>query len=539
MNVSHSVGTLPLAAALLCLLGVAVAAQDAAARPDFLRVVFRHEPADAACFPRCVEHLFRSRVLRLAHDRLVDVSRWRPDGKGADAIVTVASKPGQIQLDILLTPKEGTPSRTRLDFPAADTAGRMAALEKAAVETVKLLTGSAPVGRAAPLPLPPEAALAEMERALGLPDGGPPDALIAKRAVLSKAVELAPAWPLPRIELGRVIAEQGDAEAATKLLFAALQLDADDPATHAELGRAFRRMDRSADAISEYSRALALAPRDPALRNDFAVALLAAGHAEGAVRHFNKAVEIEPLYHQPLVNLGSYYRSIGEEAKAEQEYRRAIERAPRDPGPRIVLAKLLTDAGQHRAAQQELEAAVAADPSHTAARFELALVLATRQKYAAAIEHLEAVLGAAPENREARYNLGLALHYHGKDARAIEVFEDAIRRDPDYAHFYYGLGLTYEARGEKVLAEEALKMALEKAPDFGAAEVALKRLRGERSKPELAWPFAGWCRRVQGAGTAASFVPTALTMVALLAPGMLFRLLRRRKNVRRGGDPGV
>ncbi len=529
---------LPLAAKVVC----EQSALAADARP--LTVTFlRAETAPAAPCPRTVERILRHSTIRMARGRLVDVTRWRPDGEGADVLAALDIAPELLEVAVQLRGRKGRPRQRRCQLtyaggePAPDVKARRAAADIVGwlMPAHKTTASAAPIQDELQGELLPEAALAAFERALALGDARTPETLMERRSHLSTAVKLAPNWALAHLELGKTISAQGDQTSAIKSLMKAGELDPGDAETLAELGVAWRRMGRLPEAISSYSRALALAPHDPLVHNNFGVALWAAGQPEGASRHFKEASGIEPLYPDPLVNMGTHFRLVGREKEAEKYYRRAVRLAPDDPGPRIALAKLLTDAGDHRGTQEQLEAAVAANPDHPAARFQLALVLATRQKYSAAIKNLKRVLTLAPDYREARYNLGLCYHYIGRHDQAIEIFEQAIQRWPEYAWLYYGLGLTYEAKKENRLAEEALLMALEKDSALDPARAALKRIRGEdRAKPQLAWPWGLWCGSARSTApevpqTSAECAPCIITLAALLLPALALRCCRRKK----------
>jgi tetratricopeptide (TPR) repeat protein len=508
-------------------------ARAADAKPLTVAIAFAQTDEKPAIYPRTIARMFRHAALSAARGKLVDVTRWRPGGAGADALVTARVRRDRIDLSVTRPSRNDTAGelgRSRLEFSATGGEGHLALALKAAAGLVEHLAGASPPGaQAAPLP---DAALAEFERGLAV-TGNTADALIERRAHFANAVSSAPDWALARLELGKAAAAQGDGKGATDHLLKACELNPDDAEARAELALAYRCAGRLAEAVSNYTAALALAPGDPLIHNNFGAALLAAGETEAAVRHFDAAARLEPLYPDPLVNLGTALRATGREKEAENHYRRAVQMAPNEPGPRIALAALLSDAGEHRGAQEQLEAAVAANPNHAPARFQLALVLATRQKYSDAIENLKTVLRLAPGYREARYNLGLCYHYTGRDDDAIKTFEDGVKREPDYAWHYYGLGLVYEAKEQNELAEAALKMALEKDPALVPAQIALNRIHGEGPKPQLAWPFGLWCGGAKkgtadGAGTAASFVPSAITLGALILPAALVR--RRRKN---------
>ena len=523
--------------AALWVAAVACLADASAAPSKALKVTFitgKPLPRPSP-YLRSVALAFRHEALVVAGGRLIDVTKWRPAGKGAGLVVTIRAGAKRLGIRLARGPgvKLGADQPDSVSCESVDAAGLVAKAREAARSMFAPLGRKGAGGAPSPIePIPP-AALVAFEKALavrgdGAAAGGGADAMLRKRSLLARAVNSAPGWALAHLELGKTASAQGDAKRAVESLLKAHRLNPLDPEAQAELALAYRRIGRAAEAISHYSAALALAPSDPVIHNNFGVALLAAQQAKGAVAHFTMACRIEPLYHEPRVNLGSWYRATGEEKKADQHYRRAIEAAPNAPGPRIALARLLTDAGKHRAAEKELEAAVAANPEHAPVRLEFALALARRQRHSPAIENLEYVLKIAPEYKEAWYNLGICYHHAGRHDKAVEVFEKAIRREPDYAHLYYGLGLAYEGKDENTLAEEALKMALEKDPTLQAARLALRRVRGGRAAPQLAWPWGLWCGSGRdegsgGTGSDASCIPAAITLTALFLPALVRR----------------
>lgn len=473
--------------------------------------------------PKTFQRVLCSETVRLAEGKLVDVSRWRPDGKGVGVTVSFVFDAQAVALQVVRHSAAGTAGnsdRVRLAWEPRSPVDAVSAARRAAHWLARVLSGRA--GEAPRTKGPVAAGVLAFEKALKQ-ETGQTDALIERRSALENAVKLAPDWALARLELGRTILDQGDAERAARALLGALVLRPGDPQILSELGRAYRRAGRAAETLSCYSRALAGAPGDPVVHNNFGVALLAAGQGDGAGRHFRRAIELEPRYHQAYVNLAAYHRSVGKEAEAEKNYRRAVELAPRAAGPRIAWAGQLTDAGDLRGAERELETAVTANPRHAPARFQYALVLARRQRYGPAIRELERVVKLAPDYREAWYNLGLCHHYAGRHDRAIQVFEQTIRRLPDYAWLYYGLGLAHEAKEEPALAEAALEMALEKDATLEPARWALKRVRGAHARPALAWPWGGWCGGPRGEEASASGLSTGLALAALLLTALLCR----------------
>ncbi|MGH9369850.1 MAG: tetratricopeptide repeat protein, partial [Thermoanaerobaculia bacterium] len=134
--------------------------------------------------------------------------------------------------------------QTLLDFGARPLPARVAALAPAAA-----------------LEEPPREALSAQdwhERALALEASDPEQA----RAAYEHALALDAAHGEARVNLGRLLHEQGDAAAAEAHYRAALAARADDATAAFNLGVALEDLGRDREALQAYERALALDPSD-------------------------------------------------------------------------------------------------------------------------------------------------------------------------------------------------------------------------------------------------------------------------------------
>ncbi len=512
--------------ALCIAIGICAFAGHAGA--DVERLVIRPGPPldPPSPFPGTLLRVFRH-ASKLSYGRTrADVTRWRT--AEADVIITVRAGRDTLRFEVT---KSGRRPAEEHTVTAPSPEELVPAVEQALAEK-----DGTPARTYHPPAIPAEA-LEAFEKAVSV-DGDSPEELIERRSQLEIVVHKAPDWPLAHMDLGRVVAQQGDAAGSLAHLRRAHELDPDHPDIQAELARAYRRVGRPVEALSHYSRALRAAPHDPWIRNNHAVALLAAVLIDRAERQLRRAIELEPDYPDAHLNLGTVLLTKGRDEEAERHYERAIELAPEQAGPRIVYAQQLTSRGRLRQAVALLEEAVEADPEHPAARLEYALALARRKLFSQAIEQLHQVLERRPDDRKAIYNLGICYVHSGRPDEAIKLLEASIQEQPEAADLYYALGLAYEEKGDRTLARGALEMALEKEPEFARAQIALDRVKGDGPPaPDLAWPWGGWCRRVgggSGSSSPASALPTAIVLIALLGPGLAARYLRRPSSDGRG-----
>jgi predicted TPR repeat methyltransferase len=147
-----------------------------------------------------------------------------------------------------------------------------------------------PVRREAPAPepVPPRTADDWFEQALALEDaeddGATERAIEAYRRSLKLRPDSTEAW----INLGRLLAENGDGDAARGCFERALALDPADATALYNLGVVAQDAGREAEAIALYVRALALDPALAEAHYNLATLFDQRGEAQQAIRHINE-----------------------------------------------------------------------------------------------------------------------------------------------------------------------------------------------------------------------------------------------------------
>jgi tetratricopeptide (TPR) repeat protein len=260
-------------------------------------------------------------------------------------------------------------------------------------------------------------------------------------AHLEIASELGGDQPRVLVLRGEAALQRGDAEAALKLLTAAVEARPESRRARYGLGLAYRGVGRMRDAERQLSAAEG-AEKDPFLGLDDPLlaaigqsdtssmklwrqgrAALAAGRPEAAARAFEAALEAVPDRVDYRVDLGTALMQSGRLDEAAEAYRQALARDPRHDGARIGLATLLTRDGRAADAEAEYRTVLEQHPRHPAAHALLAHLLRLRSDFDGAVDHYETALEIDPRNESARFWRAWTLYLRGDPAAALAALE--------------------------------------------------------------------------------------------------------------------
>jgi len=128
--------------------------------------------------------------------------------------------------------------------------------------------------------------------------------------------------------LGLVLDQKGQVEAAIAQYDRALQIQPAYAETHNNLGNALCRTGRIQEAIAHYQKALELVPGLPQVHNNLGTAFGQNGQLMEAMGEFRKALEINPNFAGAHGNLGYALLMTGKEDEALPELRKALELKP-------------------------------------------------------------------------------------------------------------------------------------------------------------------------------------------------------------------
>ena len=245
-------------------------------------------------------------------------------------------------------------------------------------------------------------------------------------------VREAPAYAMPRVNLGTILMDAGDLRGARGEFEEAIRLQPEVAEGHFSLGLLLRK----------------------------------AGEPRGAAEAFERAAKRKPGWAQAHDKLGIALRECGDLAGAIQEYRRAIELDPLFPEAHNNLGVALVAVGDTLAAMAEYQKAIHLNPEYAEAHSNLGLLLGARGLKKEEVRELETAVRLEPGLAQAHYNLATALDGKGDLSRAAREYEEAVRLAPDFTAAYNNLGTVYKKQGDTLGAIRQYRTALAIQPNF-------------------------------------------------------------------------
>jgi len=275
------------------------------------------------------------------------------------------------------------------------------------------------------------------------------------------------------LELGQVLVELKQPNAASILFQGAIARHPTDPSLRLALGVALMEMGEPRPATAVFLKASRLAPERLSPRIMLAKSLMACSrHAEalsvmqqtseifaetaevwalrGAAERslndnaaaeisYRRQLELEPNDFNALNNLGVALRALGRMGDAVSLYQQALVSSPNSSLVHANLGNALDALGKANEAERHLRAAVKLDPSSIDARYNLGAHLVREEKPEEAIAHLRFVVGVAPQRWDAWTNLGVALVAMGEMIEPEKCYRTAIQLRPSTPEPHYNL----------------------------------------------------------------------------------------------------
>jgi tetratricopeptide (TPR) repeat protein len=321
-----------------------------------------------------------------------------------------------------------------------------------------------------------------------------------------------------RNNLGTVLMDRGQVDAALNEFQAALRDRANCVEAHNNLGNALKQKGQTPAAIREYETAIRLQPGFADPHNNLATMLLAQGQTNAAFQEFQNAVRLRPDYVEARNNLaalldlagrtneaiaqfqqvialspdypdahynfGTLLARGGQTDLAISQFQQALREKPDDPQAHFELGNALASQGQADDAIVQLQAAVRLKNDWPEAHNNLGNVLAMRGQTQAAIREFQAALRLQPDDADAHYNWANLLAKNGQPDGAIAQFQQALSLRPDDADTHYKLGNLFAKAGRTDEAMGQFQAAIRLAPDFAEAHNNLGNLLAARDRAD-------------------------------------------------------
>jgi tetratricopeptide (TPR) repeat protein len=183
-------------------------------------------------------------------------------------------------------------------------------------------------------------------------------------------------------------------------------------------------------AIAHYTRALQIKPDFAEAHNNMGSALVEQGKLKKAMSHFNRALQTRPNYAEAHNNLGAAFYKQGRLKKAIHHYSEALGIRPFYAEAHNNLGAALDEQGMLKEAIDHYSTALRIKPDYPDAHNNLGVALAIQGKHETATRHFLEALRFKPDFAEAHCNLGNAMANQGKLREAVAYYNEALRINP-------------------------------------------------------------------------------------------------------------
>ncbi|MCF8056931.1 MAG: tetratricopeptide repeat protein [Desulfocapsa sp.] len=245
------------------------------------------------------------------------------------------------------------------------------------------------------------------------------------------------------------------------------------------LGRILFEQKQYEAALQYFTRSLALEPYHPRVHHNLGLIYAELGATDRAIQHMSLAVQLDKKFGEAHYNLGTLYDETGNLQKAMHHYQEALRLKYEFAGLHNNLGSLYAAQGQLGKAVKAYKRALQIDPQFTEAYNNLGLALSWQGEFEKAITYFEEALQQDGNNAKTYSNIGMVYARQERFDMAVSALERALELDPMLAETSNNLGVVYYRQGKIEKAMVSFEQAVRINPDYREARNNLERAREE------------------------------------------------------------
>ena len=265
---------------------------------------------------------------------------------------------------------------------------------------------------------------------------------------------LARAW----LSLGQVEQSQ-DPQQALAAYAQASKLTPSDPEPHLSAGLLLEKQNKLDEAAQEYQAAAALDPKSPEPITGLANVYLKQKNLAGAETQLRKILATDPSNDNARTQLG---RVLAEEGKTEEAAKLlgTDKSGNSDPQAALALGSVFVKAGNNAAAEQQFRLAVAGLPQSADAHYALGAVLMEEKNYVESQDELLMAAKLNPGKQEIYGNLAVVAAANKNYTLAIRALDERAKYLPETPATYFLRATSYDNLKDKAKAVENYRQFL-------------------------------------------------------------------------------
>ncbi len=238
-----------------------------------------------------------------------------------------------------------------------------------------------------------------------------------------KAVENAPDWSDPHVNLGLLFLHGGRARRALKMFNKALELNPEKTGIRYFLAQAYQKQGKKDDYENELRHIVTEDPSQASACNDLGILVAQRGDYEAAIELFAQAADAAEPVAGARTNMGNMQLLSDDNTGAEKTFDLALKEAPNSIEALVGKAVAQRRNGDLDNALLTAERAASLAPEHAAAKNTAGTIYRELGILDAAVSHFTEALELSPNDPGPRSNLAMLRLLHGDWAKAWPDYE--------------------------------------------------------------------------------------------------------------------
>lgn len=254
--------------------------------------------------------------------------------------------------------------------------------------------------------------------------------------------ELNPSNADAKYNLGKILDELGNPEAAITCYLQSINLRPDFVHGYFNLANAFKTLGKLEEAIIHFKEAIRLRPNEPNLHSNLGTVFQELGHLDQAEDCYKKSIQLKPNDAVAYNNLGSLQKEMHEFENALSNFSNAVKHNPDFTTAYINMAVVFQLLNRPEEAEERCLNALEIDPNFPEAHFNLGVALQSLSNLASAKRSYKRAIELKPHYVEAHNNLGNVHRLLGEFSAAEMNFKQILELQPTCADALFNLGST-------------------------------------------------------------------------------------------------
>ena len=285
--------------------------------------------------------------------------------------------------------------------------------------------------------------------------------------------------PLDHREQANALLEEGDTEAARRVIEAGLQEHPDDERLWIEKAELLVLMGRPSEALHCYNRVLDINRGNQEAWYAKANLQFAAGRHADAMDCLHEALRLDPSKAGDVLLKGEQLRIEGQLNEAAFLFQSVLDTSPENPRGILGLADCMQALGDIDAAEALIDRALQMEPTNPSALYRKGALLDRRGRWGAALQLYNRAIALSWDSPDAWVGKGKVLLRRGRYKEALESFDKALEFANTRVDVWLGKGQAHWSLGERESARAALDRARQLDPESPEAKRVAETFAGE------------------------------------------------------------